>query len=128
MIAGVGIDVVNMAHFKRVMGRGGITFIKKTFCPEEQVAARKFRSEKRLAFYAKRYAAKEAFVKAIGTGFGPIGLQDIWVENDPSGQPRLMLSEKAQKFMKKTYKRPMHIHLSLSDDGVAAAIVVLDRV
>ncbi|MBP5343465.1 MAG: holo-ACP synthase [Alphaproteobacteria bacterium] len=128
MIIGVGIDFVKKEHFQKKVEKGGASFIKKVFCPKERERGELLSEDLRLNHYAKRYAAKEAFVKALGTGFGIIGLQDVWVENAPSGQPNLVLSENAQNYMKEKYKRPVHIHLSLSDDEDAIAIVILDLV
>ena len=128
MITGVGLDVVDISHFEKVLDKGGKHFVERVFSKSEQEEAQKLKTQAaRIRFFAKRYAAKEAFVKALGTGFGALAVDDIWVEKTDAGQPKICLSEKAQKYMKKVYKRPMHIHLSLSDDGVAAAIVVLER-
>lgn len=128
MIVGVGIDIVKRAHFQEKLEKGGAAFVKKVFCPQEWERAKKLAPALRISHYAKRYAAKEAFVKALGTGFGPLGLQDIWVENMESGQPFVVLSKKAETYLKAKYKRPIHIHLSLSDDEDAIAMVVLEMV
>ena len=127
MIIGVGIDIVKLSHFRQKMNKGGAAFIKKVFSCKEQELALHVAKARRVGYYAKRYAAKEAFVKAVGTGFGPIGLQDVWVENMASGQPIVMLGETARKYLKKKYKCLPNIHLSLSDDENAVAIVVLER-
>ena len=129
MIVGVGIDLVKIAHFQKKLENGGISFIKKAFSSQEREYAKQRSASLRVSYYAKRFAAKEAFVKALGTGFGPIGLQDVWVENNSSGQPQIILSEKAQKYLTEKYKkRPVHVHLSLSDDENAVAIVILELV
>ena len=128
MIVGIGIDLVKLAHFQKKMKMGGNAFIQKVFAPEECNRARQLKPAQRLGYYAKRYAAKEAFVKALGIGFGPIGLQDVWVENMASGQPIIVLSKKAQKFLKNKYKKNINIHVSLSDDKDAVAIVMLDQI
>jgi len=127
MIIGVGIDIVKLSHFRQKINKGGVAFVKKVFSCKEQELVLRIAKTRRVNYYAKRYAAKEAFVKAIGTGFGPIGLQDVWVENLASGQPVIMLSETARKYLKKKYKSLPNIHLSLSDDEDAVAIVVLEQ-
>ena len=128
MIVGVGIDLVHISHFQKKMEQGGVSFIKKVFSPEECAQAKSLSVSLKAKYFAKRFAAKEAFVKALGTGFGPVGIQDVWVEKTEAGQPNIMLSEKAQNYIKRKYKRPIHIHLSLSDDEDAIAIVVIEVV
>jgi len=127
MIIGVGIDIVKLKHFQTKMNKGGENFIKKVFSPVECECAQKLSEARRIGFFAKRYAAKEAFVKALGTGLGIIGLQDIWVENKSSGQPVVVLSSRAKKCLKEKYKHPVHIHVSLSDDEDAIAIIVVEK-
>ena len=128
MIVGVGIDVVDITHFKRVLSKGGDSFVKKVFSKSEQKEALKLKQNVQLKYFAKRYAAKEAFVKALGTGFGPINIQDVWVEKLPQGQPVLKLSTNAQKYVKRKLKHPFQTHLSLSDDKTAVAIVILEQI
>ena len=128
MIVGIGIDLVKLAHFQKKMKVGGSAFVKKVFTPEECERASQLKPTQRLGYYAKRYAAKEAFVKALGTGFGPIGLQDVWVKNMNSGRPVIVLSKKAQKFLANKYKNPINVHVSLSDDKDAIAMVMLDQI
>ena len=91
MIIGVGTDLIDIRRIERTLARFGERFLDRVF-----TAAERARAEARLdraAAYAKRYAAKEACAKALGTGFRQgVYWRDIGVLNRPSGQPILLLS------------------------------------
>jgi len=89
-----------------------------------------FRIRFQLFFYAKRFAAKEAFVKAIGTGFrSDINFIDIEIKNYKNGKPYISLSKKLNNFLQKKFKiQKYKVFLSLSDEkDYSIAFVVIDK-
>jgi len=84
----------------------------------------------KINFYAKRFAAKEAFVKAIGTGFrSDINFIDIEIKNYKNGKPYISLSKKLNNFLQKKFKiQKYKVFLSLSDEkDYSIAFVVIDK-
>ena len=84
----------------------------------------------KINFYAKRFAAKEAFVKAIGTGFrSEINFIDIEIKNHKNGKPYILLSKKLKNLLKKKFKiQKYKVFLSLSDEkDYSIAFVVIDK-
>jgi holo-[acyl-carrier protein] synthase len=124
MIFGVGTDVVEIERIRKALERFGDKFAKRVLCEPE---LRRFRAHRLPANYlAKRFAAKEAFTKALGTGIrSPANWHGVWVVNLSSGKPVLEFSEPLKKFLKK--QGVARAHLSLSDEkGVAFATVILE--
>lgn len=124
MIFGVGTDVVEIERIQKALQRFGEKFAKRILCEPE---LRRFRAHRLPANYlAKRFAAKEAFTKALGTGIrSPANWHGVWVRNLESGKPVLDFSEPLKKLLKK--KGVTQAHLSLSDEkGVAFATVILE--
>ena len=124
MIFGVGTDVVEIERIKAALERHGERFALRILCPPE---LERFRRHRLPANYlAKRFAAKEAFTKALGTGIkSPANWHGMWVRNLASGKPVLEFSDPLQKLLDK--KGVTSAHLSLSDErGVAFATVILE--
>ena len=124
MIYGVGTDVVEIARVKAVLEKYGERFARKILCESE---LRRFQAHRLPANYlAKRFAAKEAFTKALGTGIrAPANWHGVWVRNLPSGKPVLEFSEALKELMDR--KGVTSAHVSLSDEkGVAFATVLLE--
>ena len=124
MIYGVGTDVVEIARIAKAMERHGERFAKRILCESELA---RFKAHRLPANYlAKRFAAKEAFTKALGTGIkSPANWHGVWVKNLASGKPVLEFSEPLRKFMEG--KGVTSAHVSLSDEkGVAFATVILE--
>ena len=124
MIYGVGTDVVEIGRIKAVLEKYGERFARRILCESE---LRRFQGHRLPAHYlAKRFAAKEAFTKALGTGIrAPANWHGVWVRNLPSGKPVLEFSEALRKLM--AAKGVTSSHVSLSDEkGVAFATVVLE--
>ena len=123
-VYGVGIDLVRIDRLGKSLGRWGDRFAKRVFTPDELAvcAGRKGR----VACLATRFAAKEAFVKALGRGMrSPVLWADIQVQNNELGRPEICLSSRAFKFCGELGIRSWH--LSLTDDGeYGAAVVVLE--
>ena len=130
MIIGIGNDIIHITRIKDVMGQHPERFIDRVFTPAEQQTAQA--SKKEAASYAKRFAAKEAFVKAIGTGIAEgISWQDIEVKNLPSGRPVMTVNNNAHKHLMELVPSGMQpqIDLSLADcDDLAQAIVVISAI
>jgi holo-[acyl-carrier protein] synthase len=124
MIYGVGTDVVEIGRIEKALARFGERFARRILCEPE---LRRFNNHRLPAAYlAKRFAAKEAFTKALGTGIcAPANWHGVWVRNLPSGKPVLEFSEKLTKLLKQ--RKILHSHLSLTDErGVAMATVILE--
>lgn len=124
-IYGIGIDLVQLDRHQAMLSRWGRRFEKKVFTPFEcRVCADK---KDQAVCLAMRFAAKEAFVKALGTGMRtPVRWLDIEVRNDQLGKPEIFLSQRALRFCKEVGITGWH--LSLTDDGrYGAAVVVVER-
>ncbi len=128
MIVGVGLDLVEIAHFKRIIQKGGVAFYKKILTPAEFKEVKALSPEMQVNFGAKRYAVKEAFAKACGTGIGKfVAFKDITVVHDTKGCPNLKLSPKMVARLKHKFGDDIKIAVSLADDKMAGAVVILSR-
>ena len=128
MIIGLGSDLCNIERIQASLDRFGDKFITRVFTDIERAKAEK-RVMTRAGTYAKRFAAKEAFSKAIGTGFNQgVFMKDIGVVNLPSGAPTLALTGGAKAKLD-AITPPGHavdIHVTLTDDHPwAQAFVIL---
>ena len=124
MIYGVGTDVVSIERIEGVLERHGERFLNRILTPEER--RRYDRTKAKGSHLAKRWAAKEAFSKAIGTGIhAPFTWKSIGVGRDPKGKPLVVPSAEMARHLKKMGVTSAHV--SLTDDaGVAVAFVVLE--
>lgn len=124
-IHGVGTDIVRVARIEENVQRYGERFALRILAPGELEDYRRCRSP--AAFLAKRFAAKEAAVKALGTGFAQgIGLRDIAVGREPGGRPTLICTGRAAEICR-SYGIT-NAHLSLADEAeYAVAFVVMER-
>ena len=128
MILDLGSDLCNIERIQASLDRFGDKFIERVFTDIERAKAER-RVMTRAGTYAKRFAAKEAFSKAIGTGFSQgVFLKDIGVVNLPSGAPTLALTGGAKAKLD-AMTPPGHavdIHVTLTDDHPwAQAFVIL---
>lgn len=128
MIIGIGTDIVQIRRIELTVKRFKETFIRRIFTPLELEKAQTLPFKQQINFYAKRYAAKEAVSKALGTGIGRLASwQEIEILNDTQGAPFVHLSGKtAQTLTEKAGQKPSCIHISLSDDLNAVAFVVIE--
>ena len=128
MIIGLGSDLCNIERIQSSLDRFGDRFVDRVFTDVERAKADK-RVMTRAATFAKRFAAKEAFSKAIGTGFNQgVFLKDIGVVNLPSGAPTLALTggAKAKLDAMTPAGHAVDIHVTLTDDHPwAQAFVIL---
>lgn len=124
MIYGVGTDLIEIPRVERALARFGARFAQRILCEPE---LRRFRAHaKPAAYLAKRFAAKEAFTKALGTGIrAPANWHGVWVVNLRSGKPQLEFSAPLAKLLDTRGIR--RAHLTLTDErGLAAATVILE--
>ena len=117
MIIGHGVDLIDIRRIDRTIDRFGERFIKRIFTKNERIRSDK--KQKRIESYAKRFAAKEACSKALGTGFR-LGVywKNIEVVNEKSGKPTLKLTGGAYERLKKLTPigSTHNISLSITDD------------
>jgi holo-[acyl-carrier protein] synthase len=124
VIFGVGTDVVEIGRIEKALSRWGERFAERILCAPELARFRKHRQP--ASYLAKRFAAKEAFTKALGTGIkAPANWHGVWVTNRPSGKPELEFSDSLKKSL--SSRGISRAHLSLADErGVAVATVILE--
>lgn len=129
MIVGIGSDLCNIERIQNSLDRFGDRFIQRCFTDVEQAKAER-RVLTRAATYAKRFAAKEAFSKAVGTGFKHgVFFRDIGVVNLPSGAPTLALTAGAKAKLDALIPpgHAPHVHLTMTDDHPwAQAFVIIE--
>ncbi|NIJ08649.1 holo-[acyl-carrier protein] synthase [Sphingomonas vulcanisoli] len=129
MIVGLGSDLCNIERIQSSLDRFGERFIDRCFTSIEKAKAAK-RPHTKAGTLAKRFAAKEAFSKAVGTGFSSgVFMKDIGVANLPSGKPTLIVTggAKAKLDALTPPGHAIHIHLTLTDDHPwAQAFVILE--
>ncbi len=128
MICGLGSDIVEIARIERSCVRFGMRFVQKILSPQEidnlQCSSSNLKAHK----IAARFAAKEAAVKALGTGFSQgITWHDISIINLPSGQPQLFFHANALKKFHELGATCSHISLS-HERGLAHAVVILEKI
>lgn len=123
-IHGIGVDLLQVERMEKLLARRGESLLPRLLMNEElaEVRARP-RTARALAMC---WAAKEAFAKALGSGFRVFGWRDVGVIREANGRPVLIYSRKLQALLK--VQGIGHAHVSLSDDGgMACAYVVLER-
>lgn len=122
MILGIGVDIVDTGRLQRWMDNPPI--LNRYFHPREVEAAME-RGSAALLSLAARFAAKEAFGKALGTGMRNLVLKDIEVRNRHNGKPEIILHGSAGKAFREAGGK--HLHLSLThEDKAAVAMVVIE--
>jgi len=129
MIVGLGSDLCNIERIEKSLERFGERFEARVFTDAERAKAAR-RPFTRAGTYAKRFAAKEAFSKAVGTGFKRgVFMKDIGVVNAPSGEPTLALTGGARARLDALIPPGYepHVHLTLTDDHPwAQAFVIIE--
>ena len=127
MILGTGIDLLKVSRVKKILDKYGDIFLKKVFSEDEIKKNKKiiFKANK----LAKSFATKEAFVKALGTGFTKeISFKDISLKNEKNGKPFINLSNRVQKYIKKktpnVYKIIINVSISDEKDYVISNVII----
>ena len=125
MIFGIGTDIVEVSRIEDALLRFGELFAQRILTEREWLAFEQ--SQTKARFVAKRFAAKEAFAKALGTGLrAPATFQNIGVAHDDLGKPVFDLSRDLQSYLESRGIRQQH--LSISDEkSLAVAFVVLEH-
>ena len=126
MIIGLGMDIVSVERIEAMLSEHGERSKERIFSEEERAYCEALPHA--ALHYAARFAAKEAFVKALGTGFDQgIQWRDVAVSNAPGGKPCLIITGKALEVMQAL--GATQVHVSLTHDPIhAAAVVVLEGV
>jgi len=125
-ILGIGVDIVDISRFNKLIKSNN--FIKRIFSNSEILIAKKIRNKK--AYYAKRFAAKEALTKSIGTGFrNNLNFKDISIINDKLGKPSFVITNKIKNIVKDQFKTSsFNFFLSISDEKkYSIAYVILQK-
>tara|TARA_B100000787_G_scaffold82209_1_gene60603 strand:- start:110 stop:496 length:387 start_codon:yes stop_codon:yes gene_type:complete len=125
-ILGIGVDIVENTRITKSLKNK--LFIRRIFSNSEILIAKKLKDKKN--YYSKRFAAKEAFAKSIGTGFrNNLNFKDISVVNDKLGKPSFVINDKIKKIIKKEFKvSSFNFFLSISDEKkYSIAYVILQK-
>ena len=125
-ILGIGVDIVENSRIGKLLKNK--IFIKRIFSYSEILIAKKIKDKK--SYYSKRFAAKEAFAKSIGTGFrNNLNYNDISIINDKLGKPSFVINKKIKKIVKKQFKiTSFNFFLSISDEKkYSVAYVILQK-
>lgn len=124
MIAGLGVDIVDVERVRALYERFGPRLAERLLAPSEQAQYRRADDPARLV--AKRFAAKEAGAKALGTGIGQgVRFRDLATEHAPTGAPRLALVGRAREIADRL--GITRVHLSVSDErATVVAFVILE--
>jgi holo-[acyl-carrier protein] synthase len=125
-ILGVGVDIIENKRIKNLISKK--LFLKRTFGKNEIRLSKK--TFNKTNFYSKRFAAKEAFAKSIGTGFrNDLNLKDIEILNDKVGKPFILKSKKINNLIKKRFKiNNFDLFLSISDEkDYSIAFTILQK-
>ena len=122
-----GVDIVENIRINKAIKN--ISFVQRVFSKKEIELSKKYRDKTN--YFAKRFAAKEAFYKTLGTGLrNNYKFKDITVKNDKYGKPCIVINEKLKKMIYKQFKlKKFKLHLSLSDEKkYSIAFVILSKI
>jgi len=113
-IIGTGVDIVENSRIKKSIANN--SFLNRVFTNKEILISKKIKNK--ASYFAKRFAAKEAFVKSLGTGFRDgLNLKDISIINDKLGKPSFFINKKIKNLIKKRFKiNSFNFFLSISDE------------
>ena len=126
-IIGIGVDIVDNNRFKKLINK---TKFVNRICSAKEINHLKKRNNK-ILFLSKRFSAKEAFVKALGSGFrNRLCFKDISILNNKKGKPYFFFNQKIKNILKNKYKlNKFKAHLSLSDEKkYSISYVVLHKI
>ena len=125
MIFGIGTDVVQLARVEQVFARHGEHFVRRLLMPEEETGFRRYKRPVR--FLAMRFAAKEAIVKALGTGFAHgVWIRDVGILPNAWGRPEVIWSERGRALRDKLGAGAGHVTLT-DEAGLIVAVAVLEK-
>ncbi len=121
MIRGIGIDVVAVERMRRWLEDRDL--LHRFFAPEEREAIYERKDGAALSL-AARFAAKEAFAKALGTGFKGFGLREVWVVNDALGKPVLRVTGRAERALRRVGGSVLWLSLTHEQENAIAMVVI----
>jgi holo-[acyl-carrier protein] synthase len=125
MIFGIGVDVLEASRIGKSLERFGDRFTRHLLMPEEMTQLARTRRPER--FIAMRFAAKEAIVKAMGTGFAHgVWIRDVGVVQNPWGKPEVVYSERGERVRQQLGVGEGHVTLT-DEAGLIVAVAVLMR-
>jgi len=125
-LSGIGVDIIENLRFKKNIKNK--KFLKRVFSNYEILNSKK--NSNKISFFSKRFAAKEAFSKSLGTGFrNNLNFKDIVVKNDKSGKPFFYITKKVKSIIKKKFKtNKFNFFLSISDEkNYSIAFVIFQK-
>ena len=125
-ILGIGVDIIQNSRIKRLIIKK--SFINRAFGKKEIKLSKK--EKNKVNYFAKRFAAKESFVKSLGTGFREnLNLKDIEILNDKLGKPYFFVSKKIHNIINKRFKiKRFNLFLSISDEkDYSIAFTILQK-
>ena len=137
MIIGIGIDLISNDRIKKIIKKFDQNFKEKIFSINElNDFENRYKNQEKLNqnainFFAKRFASKEAFSKALGTGIGRgIDFNDIEISNDKLGKPFIkILNNKEAKIKEILNCQEFNIHLTISDEkSISGAVVIIEKI
>jgi len=123
---GIGVDIVQNSRIKKSITNKN--FLLRIFTNDEINKSKKIKNK--IAFFSKRFAAKEAFSKALGTGFRKtLNFKDISITNNKNGKPSIKINNKLHNLIKKKFKtKKINVLLSISDESeYSIAFVILEK-
>ncbi len=123
MVYGIGVDIVKVERFEKALERWGRHFCERVFTPREvSICNQKARPGRHLAL---RFAAKEAFLKALGVGmFQGVAWKEIEILNDPMGRPQLMVCGEAGRICQEKGIRGIFVSISHEEEYGVAQVVL----
>ena len=125
-ILGIGVDIVENSRIRKLLKNK--LFIKRIFSNSEILIANKTKDKK--SYYSKRFAAKEALAKSIGTGFRDgLNFKDVSIINNKLGKPSFLITDKLKKIVKRQFRTSsFNFFLSISDEKkYSIALVILQK-
>ena len=125
-IIGTGVDIIENSRIKKSIANN--SFLNRVFTNKEILISKKIKNK--TSYFAKRFAAKEAFVKSLGTGFRyGLNLKDISIINDKLGKPSFFINKKIKNLIMKRFKiNSFNFFLSISDEKkYSIAFVVFQK-
>ena len=125
-IGGTGIDIVENARIKNAIKNS--QFIKRVYSKKEISNSKKIKNK--ISFFSKKFAAKEALAKSLGTGFAKgLNFNDITIINDKLGKPSFLITDKIKKLIKKRFKiSRFNFFLSISDEKKYSIAIVIFQI
>jgi len=125
-IAGTGIDIVENFRIKNAIKNS--KFIKRVFSKKEILNSKKIKNK--TSFFSKKFAAKEALAKSLGTGFSKgLNFNDITIINDKLGKPSFLITDKIKKLIKKRFNvSRFNFFLSISDEKKYSIAIVIFQI